>query len=69
MRVPIGTAQVFQDRRLFGESNTRDHPAVNRPVGTARSLFIVLAILARLRSVSPSGTRATPWQLGLATFG
>jgi hypothetical protein len=32
---------------------------LNRPAGTALSLLIVLAILARLLSLSPSGTKCT----------
>jgi hypothetical protein len=46
MRVPIGTtAEVLQDRRFWEESNA------------ALSLFIILAILAGLLSVCPSGTK------------
>jgi hypothetical protein len=57
MRVPIGTVEVFQNRRFPDDPTPRAIPAFNRPVGTALSLFIILAILARLLSSSPSGTQ------------
>jgi hypothetical protein len=50
------------------ESGASDLPALNRPVGTALSLFVNLAILARLLSVSPSGTKqfhGTPSEVGV----
>jgi hypothetical protein len=57
MWVPIGTVEVFQDRRFWRDRTLKTRYALTRPAGTALSLFTILAILARLLSLSPSGTQ------------